>query len=84
MGVKRLGVGGGGQCCRRRRKWCRGRMVSAVVYEFEQGGGEEGLGFCQGRWRGGDAEEGFEGKAELARGEILWKDLPSKRCESGS
>lgn len=53
-------------------------MTGAVVDEFEQRGREEGLSFCQWRWWCRDTEKCFEGEAELARGEILRKDLPGR------
>lgn len=53
-------------------------MMGPVVDEFEQRGWEKGLGFCQRRWWCRDTDKCFEGEAELARGEILRKDLPGR------
>lgn len=45
------------------------------MQELEDGGGEQGLGVCERRGRGGDLEDGFEGEAELAGGEVVGEDL---------
>lgn len=52
-----------------------GGVEGAVVQDFEQDGGEEGLFVGDGGGGRGDLEDGLEGEAELADGEVVGEDL---------